>query len=102
MLRAIRMSLVFDVFGKLFTRFDKGYYIESFCVEKNMRRKGIGKMLINSLFEGMGKKHEKVYLDVSILNTRAIKLYKNLGFEIVGKKMLTPDLSTYLMRKLIN
>jgi ribosomal protein S18 acetylase RimI-like enzyme len=102
MLRAIRMGMVYDVYGKLFSRFDSGYYIECFCVEEPFRGKGIGSKLMQSLFKSIGEKHKKIYLDVSVLNTKAVKLYKRMGFDVVGRKMLTPDLSTYVMLKKIN
>jgi RimJ/RimL family protein N-acetyltransferase len=58
-------------------------------IKKDYRNKGIGKLLINELLQ-WAEKHpiiEKVSLGTFSTNTRAIELYKKLGFVEEGRKI---------------
>jgi ribosomal protein S18 acetylase RimI-like enzyme len=59
------------------------YYIGVLCVNKNYRKKGIGKNLIkNAKRIAKEKKCTRTILDVSKDNDNAIKFYNNIGFKI--------------------
>jgi ribosomal protein S18 acetylase RimI-like enzyme len=61
--------------------------ISHFHVEPKYRDKGIGSILIKKV-ERLAKKDGKkrLVLEAKAKNIRAIKLYKNHGFKIIGKK----------------
>ena len=57
------------------------------AVAPEYRRKGIGKMLINTLTEHLHRKGIRfLLLEVRVSNASAIALYESLGFEQVGKR----------------
>ena len=59
------------------------YYIGVLCVNKNYRKKGIGKNLIKNVKKiAQDKKCSRIILDVSKDNVKAIKFYNNIGFKI--------------------
>ncbi|MEK6973759.1 MAG: GNAT family N-acetyltransferase [Nanoarchaeota archaeon] len=58
-------------------------YISDIFVLKTFRRKGIATILIKRFIKtikNMG--YKKMYLKINVRNKRALKLYKNLGFDI--------------------
>jgi tRNA threonylcarbamoyl adenosine modification protein YeaZ/ribosomal-protein-alanine acetyltransferase len=55
--------------------------ILTLCVDPNMRRRGAGKTLLESL---LARKIPKIFLEVASSNADAIKLYNNAGFRQVG------------------
>ena len=59
--------------------------ITNIVVRKDMRNKGVGKLLLKNLIK-LSKKNNKntIYLEVNSNNTTAIKLYENNGFKKVG------------------
>ena len=60
-------------------------YIRHLMVEKNMRRKGIGKQLIQECeHRAKTEGFRALVLEVQSLNGAAIDFYKSLGFTIVG------------------
>ncbi|EEG78915.1 GNAT family N-acetyltransferase [Dethiobacter alkaliphilus] len=63
---------------------EDGYYIHSLCVRDSYRSRGIGTQIINEL----AKKHTKLYLDVNIHNTQAIKFYQKTGFNIESENIM--------------
>lgn len=76
-------------------------HIASVAVDPSLRRRGLGYRLLESLENrcveaGVGCAR----LEVSVLNDEAIKLYRKLGYEIVGRiPNYYPDSDAYLMRK---
>ncbi len=59
-------------------------HILNFAIKKNYRRKGYGKLFLKiflSLYE-----NKKFYLEVFKDNTKAINLYKNFNFKIIGER----------------
>lgn len=64
-------------------------YIGEIYIVKEHRNKGIGTALLKDTI----KKHDRIKLRVASSNTKAIKLYKSLGFEVVEKE----DAKSYIM-----
>ncbi|MBT3582232.1 GNAT family N-acetyltransferase [Candidatus Woesearchaeota archaeon] len=66
--------------------FAKSIWLQEFAVKKNERSKGYGKKLLNAAAEYCKKKKIPViYIPTSDYpNNRAIKLYKRLGFKLLG------------------
>jgi len=63
--------------------YSKGGYVEDIFVLKEFRKRGIAKNLINKFIKILKNKgYKKIQLSVNPKNIGAIKLYKNLGFEI--------------------
>lgn len=59
--------------------------ILNIVVDKNFRRKGYGKLLLQQLLNLAKQKNvQKVFLDVRVSNIAALKLYEQLGFEEIG------------------
>jgi ribosomal-protein-alanine N-acetyltransferase len=58
--------------------------ILSFAIEKDMRRRGIGRELMARALRVSAP--SDVFLDVSESNRAAIALYTGLGFRIVGRR----------------
>ena len=64
-------------------------YIGEIYIAEEHRNKGIGTALLKDTIE----KHDRIKLRVASSNTKAIKLYKSLGFEVVKKE----DTKSYIM-----
>lgn len=63
----------------------KAGYIETLAVTQEHRRKGIGTLLLNSLFERLRRRGvDYVSLHVPAEETGAIRLYEKLGFKTRG------------------
>ncbi len=63
--------------------YSNGGYIEDIFVLKEFRKKKIATKLINEFIKILKqKKYKRIQLSVNSKNTRAIKLYKKLGFEL--------------------
>lgn len=76
-------------------------YVRSIAVSKKYRGQGIGKKLI-SHFEDLGfKQSSKLFLLVSDFNTRAKKLYTELGYQEIAimPDLFKPKISEFLMMK---
>lgn len=74
------------------------------AVHKDYRKMGIGKILLNSVFE-MQNGLNFVFLDVRQSNVPAIKLYESLNFENIGVRKnyySNPTENAVLMKKTIN
>ena len=76
----------------------KELYITSFCVSDEYRRKGMGKKLLNYLYDiGVAEGYLNISLEVRRNNETAIEFYKKMQFEISQ----TRD-ETFLMNKRIS
>ena len=66
---------------------EKTLYILTFGVLEAYRKHGIGQKIFEELMELAKKDPEikKIYLHVQISNEKAIRFYKNVGFEVVEK-----------------
>jgi len=76
-------------------------YVRSIAVRKKYRGQGIGKKLL-SHFEALGfKQSSKLFLLVSDFNTRAKKLYTELGYQEMAiiPDLFKPEISEFLMMK---
>tara|TARA_E500000178_G_scaffold354853_1_gene425369 strand:+ start:395 stop:835 length:441 start_codon:yes stop_codon:yes gene_type:complete len=61
--------------------------IISFVIDKNNRKKGIGKTLLNkTLLFAANKKISSIFLEVSVENNIAINLYEKFNFLKIGKR----------------
>lgn len=60
-----------------------GYNVVNLCIDKNLRRKGIGRALLQYCLNDCERK--LVYLDVIADNFSAISVYKSLEFKIEKK-----------------
>ncbi len=80
------VGYIWFALSKMFYRFP---YVCQIAVRKEFRGQGIGKKLLSFVEEIAFKDWPKLFLTVSDFNTRAKKLYQEIGFEEVG---LVPDL----------
>lgn len=48
------------------------------------RKKGVGRALVNALFDELNGESDALFLEVRASNTAAISLYTSLGFERIG------------------
>ncbi len=79
-------------------------HITNIAVKQTERGRGLGKMLLATLLDKAKEKGaKKVSLEVKITNYRAVDLYKNFGFEIVGirKKYYNNKYDAILMTKIM-
>lgn len=73
----------FICYSNLYDHMDLNYI----WVDASSRRKGIASKLVQKLLlEAQKDKIDKVVLEVSESNEKAILLYKKMGFEIVSKR----------------
>ena len=70
-------------------------------IDEKYRDKGYGKKLVSEVITiAFSNNCNNITLEVSILNKVAIRLYENMGFEIVGvRKKYYKDNDGYLMKK---
>ena len=69
--------------GSVFPGLIKKGHIVSVAVLSQHRREGIGKALVTKAMEKMRfYKAKQCFLEVRVINTPAINLYKKLGFEV--------------------
>lgn len=59
-------------------------YIEKIAVDENCRRRGIGRLLLESFRKAMPEAAESISLEVRASNEAAVKMYKGFGFEQAG------------------
>lgn len=60
-------------------------YIQTICINEDFRRKGLGKILLNFCEERIMKISPNIFICVSSFNTRALELYTDFGFKIIGE-----------------
>lgn len=60
--------------------------IMTVAVSPDYRKNGIGKLLVNALFNELCGKSKAVFLEVRASNSAAISLYTSLGFEKIGMR----------------
>lgn len=66
--------------------FDDAAEIETFAVDPNFRRRGIGTALFNELLSAINSHGAAmIFLEVRPSNHAALKFYTNLGFQIVDR-----------------
>lgn len=63
---------------------EDGFMVNSFCVDPACRGRGMGTQILKLVTE----QHGRVYLDVNINNTKALKFYQTVGFQIRSKNTI--------------
>jgi ribosomal protein S18 acetylase RimI-like enzyme len=78
-------------------------YIQTVCITPAWRSKGIGSQLLQFAEERIFRDVPNVFMCVSSFNTEAQKLYRRLGYEIVGelKDYVVSGHAEILLRKTI-
>jgi len=76
-------------------------YIQTLCVDSKKRGQGLGKKLLQFCEERILEISPNIFICVSEFNVGAIKLYKEFGFELIGKlhDFVQPGLTELMMRK---
>jgi len=79
-------------------------YVQSLCVAPDWRNKGIGSDLIAFAEQRIFKETPNVFICVSSFNPKALKLYRRLGYEVIGelKDYTITGHSEILLRKSIS
>jgi ribosomal protein S18 acetylase RimI-like enzyme len=78
------------------------YYIDTFGVSPHRQRKGVGTKLLQYVIQEYGSKQQTLGLLVDEDNPKAEKLYLNLGFKLVGRKVLAGKRMKHLQLKPIS
>ena len=78
-------------------------YIQTLVIEPRYRNLGIGRQFIAFLEKRIHEVSPNVFMCVSDFNTDALRLYQNLGFEVIGeiKNYIMEGHSEILLRKTI-
>lgn len=78
-------------------------YIQTIAVMPDWRNKGIGSRLLKFAEDRIFAKAPNVFMCVSSFNKKAQKLYKRLGYKVIGelKDYIVPGHSEILLRKSI-
>ncbi|HKK42223.1 MAG TPA: N-acetyltransferase [Bacteroidales bacterium] len=76
-------------------------YIQTLCIDESWRGKGLGTMLLNFSEQKIFGFSPNIFICVSSFNKRAIKLYYDFGFKLVGEldNFVKEGFSELLMRK---
>ncbi len=76
-------------------------YIQTVCIDKDYRGRGIGTMLLSFCEERVLKFSPNLFICVSSFNKGALRLYQNFGFKIVGEldNFVKQGFTEILMRK---
>ena len=78
-------------------------YIQSIYVDPGMRSKGIGSQLMDFAEQRIFSESPNAFICVSSFNQGALRLYKRLGYEVVGelKDYIISGQSEVLLRKTV-
>jgi ribosomal protein S18 acetylase RimI-like enzyme len=77
-----------EIIENSFVNARKILYINSLCVDETQRKKGIGKRLLQYIFDfGRSLKVDSVELGVSENNSSAIEFYESIGMTTKSRKM---------------
>jgi ribosomal-protein-alanine N-acetyltransferase len=78
-------------------------YIQTICVDAQFRGMGLGKMLLHYCNERVLKFSPNLFICVSSFNKRALKLYYDFGFKLVGEleNFVKQGFSELLLRKTV-
>ncbi|WP_304199005.1 N-acetyltransferase [Flavobacterium alvei] len=60
-------------------------YIQTICINENYRGKGLGKKLLTFCEERILKISPTIFICVSSFNAKALQLYIDFGFKIIGE-----------------
>jgi ribosomal protein S18 acetylase RimI-like enzyme len=78
-------------------------YIQTLCIDEAWRGKGLGTRLLNFCEKRILSFSPNIFICVSSFNKRAIKLYYDYGFKLVGEldNFVVEGYSELLMRKTV-
>jgi [ribosomal protein S18]-alanine N-acetyltransferase len=78
-------------------------YIQTICMDKESRGKGLGKKLLQFCEDRILKISPNIFICVSSFNTGAIKLYDDLGYKKVGEleNFVKQGFTELLLRKTV-
>ena len=76
-------------------------YIQTICIGNDFRGKGLGKKVLNFCEERILKISPNIFICVSSFNIKALRLYRDFGFEIIGelKDFVKEGFTEILLRK---
>ena len=76
-------------------------YIQTVCISPEWRNRGIGSVLLKFAEERILSETPNVFMCVSSFNNEALRLYKRLGYEVIGelKDYIVAGYSEILLRK---
>ena len=78
------------------------WYLDSLVTKPSFRGQGVGKALLNGTYDLARKSgFSKVGLNVDQSNPRALKLYRNQGFEKVGEVKLGDHMYDHMQKSVI-
>jgi [ribosomal protein S18]-alanine N-acetyltransferase len=94
-----------EVIGFIVLNLHGGFvgYIQSICVAPRWRNHGIGRKLVAFAEQRVFKNYPNLFICVSSFNPGALRLYRTLGYEVVGELMnyIVDGQSEILLRKTI-
>lgn len=78
-------------------------YIQTICIDKAYRSRGLGTVLLSYCEERILKFSPNVFICVSSFNTGAIKLYNEFGFKLIGEleNFVKQGFTEFLLRKTV-
>jgi ribosomal-protein-alanine N-acetyltransferase len=81
--------------------FARGGYLRAIGVAPQMRKRGVGRALMNYAEKTTGRCSRNFYLCVSSFNRSAQRFYKKLGYSLVGRLpgLITPGASEFIFWK---
>ncbi len=78
-------------------------YIQTICIGKDYRGKGLGRKLLLFCEERILKFSPNIFICVSSFNKGALKLYTDFGFKLIGEmeNFVKEGFSEFLLRKTV-
>lgn len=78
-------------------------YIQTICVNKTNRGAGLGTKMLRFCEKRILSYSPNIFICVSSFNQKALQLYKNFGFELIGelKDFIKPGFTELLLRKTV-
>jgi ribosomal-protein-alanine N-acetyltransferase len=78
-------------------------YIQTICIDNTHRGAGLGTKMLRFCEERILSYSPNIFICVSAFNKKALQLYKNFGFELVGelKDFIKPRFTELLLRKTV-
>jgi ribosomal-protein-alanine N-acetyltransferase len=78
-------------------------YIQTICIKKNYRGRGLGTRILQFCEERILKISPNIFICVSSFNTNALRLYQSYGFKLVGEleNFVKEGYSELLLRKTV-
>ena len=65
---------------------DEGIFLSKFYVKNGLRGKGLGKAMLNTIYEFATKRNlNRLWLTCNKYNSKSLNIYKKLGFAIINE-----------------